>query len=92
MPAKLGFSGALWLTLLQTLYPPAFGTAGAFFEVAAVVSAAVLAMLVRHRPPAFGWTLAGALCLVTSQAIFWIWVAPVNAAMLPLTPDTLPPD
>jgi hypothetical protein len=33
MPAKITYDGALWLTLLQTLYPPAFGTIGAFFEV-----------------------------------------------------------
>ncbi len=32
MPAKITYDGALWLTLLQTLYPPAFGTIGAFFE------------------------------------------------------------
>jgi hypothetical protein len=33
MPAKITYDGALWLTLLQTLYPPAFGTIGALFEV-----------------------------------------------------------
>ena len=31
-------------------------------------------------------------CAVATQAIFWIFVAPVNAAMVPLTPDTLPAD
>ena len=91
MPAKITYEGALWLTLLQTLYPPAFGTIGAFFEVGAVVTAVVLAFLVRRRP-AFGWTLLGALCLVVAHAAFWIWVAPVNATMSPLTPETLPAD
>jgi hypothetical protein len=91
MPAKITYEGALWLTLLQTLYPPAFGTIGAFFEVGAVVTAVVLAFLVRHRP-AFVWTLLGALCLVVAHAAFWIWVAPVNATMSPLTPETLPAD
>jgi hypothetical protein len=38
MPAKITFDGAVWLTLLQTLYPPAFGTVVAFFEVGAVVT------------------------------------------------------
>ena len=31
-----------------------------------------------------------ALCLVLAHAAFWIWVAPVNAALAPLTPGTLP--
>jgi hypothetical protein len=92
MPAKITYDGALWLTLLQTLYPPAFGTIGAFFEVGAVVTAVVLAFLVRRRRPAFVWTLLGALCLVAAHAAFWIWVAPVNAKMLPLTVETLPAD
>ncbi|MGZ8943084.1 MAG: anthrone oxygenase family protein [Methylobacter sp.] len=77
---------------MHTLYPPAFGTVGAFFEVGAVVLAAVLAFLVRHRQPAFGWTLLGALCLVSSHAAFWIWIVPVNLTMLSLTPETLPAD
>jgi hypothetical protein len=91
MPAKITYEGALWLTLLQTLYPPAFGTIGAFFEVGAVVTAVVLTFLVRRRP-GFVWTLLGALCLVVAHAAFWIWVAPVNATMSPLTPETLPAD
>jgi hypothetical protein len=91
MPAKITYGGALWLTLLQTLYRPAFGTIGAFFEVGALVTAVVLAFLVRRRP-AFVWTLLGALCLVMAHAAFWIWVAPVNKTMSPLTPETLPAD
>lgn len=90
MPPKLHIDGALWLTLLQTLYPPAFGTIGALFEVGAVLATVVLVFLVRQRRPAFGWTLLGAFCLVATHAIFWIWIAPVNAAMTPLTPATLP--
>lgn len=52
MPAKIKLDGSLWLMLLQTLYPPAFGTIGAFFEVGAVVTTVVLAFLVRQRRPA----------------------------------------
>lgn len=92
MPAKLSLGGALWLTLLQTLYPPAFGTIGAFFEVGAVVMTVVLTFLVRQRRPAFGWTILAALCVVAAHTIFWVWVAPVNATMAPLTPETLPAD
>jgi hypothetical protein len=91
MPAKMTYDGALWLTLLQTLYG-AFGTIGAFIEVGAVVTAVVLAFLVRRRRPAFGWTLLGAVCLVAAHVVWWVWVAPVNAAMASLTPETLPAD
>jgi hypothetical protein len=91
MPAKIRLDGATWLMLLQTVYPPAFGTVGAFFEIAAPIAAAVLAFLVRGQP-AFRWTLFGALCLIAADAAFWIWVAPVNATLVPLTADTLPPD
>jgi len=27
-----------------------------------------------------------------THAAFWIWVVPVNAALLPVTPETLPPN
>ena len=91
MPAKITYEGALWLRLKQTLYH-AFGTVGAFFEVGAVLASVVLAFLVRHRPGAFGWTLFGALCLVAMHAVYWLRVAPVNATIVPLTPDTLPAD
>jgi Domain of unknown function (DUF1772) len=92
MPAKITYGGALWLMLLQTLYRPAFGTIGAFFEFGAVVTAVVLTFLVRRHRSAFVWTLLGAFCLVVAHAAFWIWIAPVNATMSPLTPETLPAD
>jgi hypothetical protein len=89
MPAKITYDAALWLTLLQTLYG-AFGTVGASIEVGAVLTAVVLVFLVRQRRPAFGWTLLGALCVVAAHVAWWVWVAPVNATMAPLTPETLP--
>jgi hypothetical protein len=89
MPAKITLDGALWLFLLQNLYPPAFGTAGAFFEVGAVITTVVLVLLVHRRRPAFGWTLPAALCMVAAHIIFWVWIAPVNAEMAPLPPETL---
>jgi hypothetical protein len=92
MPAKLTYDGALWLMLLQTLYPPAFGPIGGYLEIGAVVTAGILAFLVRRHRPAFGWTLLGAVCLAIAHAVFWVWVAPVNATLTPLTPETLPPD
>jgi hypothetical protein len=92
MPAKLKVDGTLWLKLLQTLYPPAFGTVGAAAEVGALVMVVGLVFLVRNRRPAFGWTLLAAICMVATHAAFWVLVSPVNATMVPLTPDTLPPD
>lgn len=91
MPAKLQYDGALWLHLLQTLYPT-FGKVSGVCEIGAVIASAVLVVAIRKRPKALPWTLLAALCLAVTHAIFWIWVAPVNAALLPLSPDTLPPD
>jgi hypothetical protein len=92
MPAKLKFDGATWLSLLQNLYPPGFGTAGSFFEGGAVITSLVLVFVIHRRPRAFGWALAGTLCVLAAHAAFWIWVAPVNSMMLSLTPETLPAD
>lgn len=92
MPAKMKYDGSLWLKLLQTLCPPALGTIGAFFEVGAVTTTIILIFLVRKHKTALKWTLPGAICMVAVHLIFWIWVAPVNAAMAPLSPDTLPQD
>lgn len=89
LPAKMSYEGALWLTVSQTLYAT-FGTVGAAFEVGAVVATVVLAIMVRQRRPAFGWTIFGAVCVVVSHAAFWIWLAPVNATISALTIETLP--
>ncbi len=89
LPAKMAYDGSMWLQVSQTLYG-AFGTVGAAFEVGAVVSAVVLAILVRHRRPALGWTLLGAACLIVTHAAYWIWLAPVNATVSGLTLETLP--
>lgn len=89
MPAKMAYDGTMWLTLLQTLYPPAFGPVGGVVEAAAVLVSLVLVFLVRHRRLAFIWTLLGAICMMMAHAAFWIWVKPVNAMMLNLTPRYL---
>ncbi len=47
--------------------------------------------LVRERR-AFRWTLLAAFCLASAHAAWWLWVAPVNAALVPLTSETLPSD
>jgi hypothetical protein len=47
---------------------------------------------VRKSGAIFWWSTVGALCLVLSHAVFWIWVYPVNTTLVPLTPETLPAD
>jgi hypothetical protein len=89
MPAKLRYDGPTWLRLLQTLYPPGFGSVGSACEVLAVVASFVLVVATRNRRKAFPWTLLGFSCVLASHAIFWIWVNPVNMTMVPLSPDTL---
>jgi hypothetical protein len=92
MPAKRQVEPGLWLAMLQQVYPAMFGTVGAAFEIGAMVGAVGLAFAVRRRRPAFGWTLAAAAILIASHAVFWALVAPVNAVLVPLTPDALPAD
>ena len=91
MPAKLTYDSALWLNLLQTLYPT-FGKVSGICEIGAVLAVVVLVVAIRNRPNAFRWTLVAAVCLVVTHAIFWVLVAPVNAALVPLSPETLPAD
>lgn len=91
LPAKMAYEGRLWLTVSQTLYAT-FGTVGAAFEVGAVVACVILAILVRQRHPAFGWTMFAAVCVIVSHAAFWIWLAPVNEIIAALTVETLSAD
>jgi hypothetical protein len=89
LPAKMAYEGPLWLLVSQTLYGT-FGTMGAAFEVGAVVAVVLLAIGVRGRHPAFGWTLMGTLCVLAAHAAYWVWLAPVNATIATLAADTLP--
>ena len=88
LPAKMAYEGAVWLRISQTLYAT-FGTVGAAFEVGAVITTVVLAILVRQRP-AFGWTILAAVCVVLTHAAYWLLLAPVNATIAGLTLETLP--
>ena len=89
MPAKLAYPGPVWLLLQQTLYGN-FRMLGTLVEIGAVVGALGLAFLA--RPPAFGWTVFGTICLVAAHAVWWIGVAPLNAAIAGFTAQTLPAD
>jgi hypothetical protein len=90
MPAKMTYEGSLWVVLLQTLYVQ-FGTIGAAFEVGAVITSLTLVFMLRHQPATLIWAAIGASCMVVAHAVFWIWVYPVNVALVPASPGDLPP-
>jgi hypothetical protein len=90
MPVKMRYDARMWLAVQQSLYRM-FGAQGpgAWLEVGSILTAVVLTVLVRSRP-GFGWTLAGALCLVAAHVIWWIFIAPANAQTAAWTPATIP--
>jgi hypothetical protein len=92
MPAKLSYPADFWLKVAQTLYGPGFGTFGSAFEAGAVLTTPILVFVVRRRGAAFAWTLGGALCVLVSHAIFWVWIAPVNTEVARMTLETMPAD
>jgi hypothetical protein len=94
MPAKLGYDGALYVTLQQTLYrwwgPP---LVGAFLEPGAVLATAVLAYRVRGQRPTFALTLAATLLLLLAfPVVFFLAVEPANAVFRQATPQAPPAD
>src|SRR5689334_24616583 len=79
MPQKLRVDGPLWLTFQHTLYPY-FAYVGAPVELGSVVTAAVLAYLVRRQRAAFFPALLAALCLAVAFFVVWLcFTNPVNA-------------
>ena len=89
---KLRLGGAYWLTVQHNLYV-AFGPpVGAGIEVAAVALTWLVALLVRHRRPAFAWTVAAGLCVTLGMVEWGLVMAPVNDALNAWTAATLPPD
>lgn len=88
---KLRLDGPQWLAVQHNLYV-AFGLVGALIEVLAILLTWLLAYRVRRRRPAFAWTLAAAVCATAGLAVWFLLVAPMNAALGGWTPATLPPD
>lgn len=72
LPAKMGYSAVLYITLQKSLYWM-FGPqgVGAYIEVSAVVTTLVLAFLVRKRQPAFFLTLAASVCLLIAFPVLF---------------------
>ena len=92
-PAKLRYSGELYLRLQTSLYahwgPPSIT---GFIEPAAVLSVLFLTVLCRHHPITLRLTLGAAICLLLAFPVVFFWrVAPANttffhaahASMLP---------
>lgn len=86
---RMRYDGALWRrtqSMYQFFGPPV----GATLEGGALLSTAILSFLVRRRSLAAPWTWAGAIFFATAQALWWLWVAPVNAKMVNWRPELLP--
>jgi len=90
IPGKLRLTGTEWLTVQHNLYVAFGAPIGAALEIAAIVTTWCLAFAVRRRRPAFGWTLAAAICVSVGLGV-WFWrVAPMNAIIAAWAPQTLP--
>jgi hypothetical protein len=91
-PAKMAYSGDLYVTLQRTLYvqwgPP---NVGGLLEPAAIVATLVLAFLMRRQRRAFWFTLFAAAALVLAFPVVFFWlVAPANEAFRGAPGDTIP--
>ncbi|SMF02344.1 protein of unknown function [Tistlia consotensis] len=88
LPNKLGLDQHAYFTV-QAIY-----RGWAFFGIAlvgAILADCGLAAAARRRQPAaFPWALAGALLMVASLAVFFVWVFPTNQATANWT--IVPPD
>jgi hypothetical protein len=80
LPQKMQYDAQMYTAVNATLYRY-FAIVGGVYQVGSIVAAAVLAFLVRKHRPSFGWTLAGALCLLLAFGIWIAVVAPVNSAV-----------
>jgi hypothetical protein len=69
-----------------------FGRVGAVIDVSAILAAALLVFFTRHRRPSFQLTIAGALLMAAGLAVWFGFVAPMNAIMAGWTAGTVPPD
>jgi hypothetical protein len=92
LPQKMQYDAQLYSAVNTTLYRY-FAIVGAVYQVGSIVAAAVLTFLVRKRRLSFGWTLAGALCLLLAFGIWLAIVAPVNSEVteaLRAAPESVP--
>ncbi len=92
LPQKMDYDPQLYAAVNTTLYRW-FALVGGVYQIGSILAAFVLAFLVRHRLPAFRWTVAGAICLALAFASWLAIVAPVNndvAGALQTAPQSVP--
>jgi hypothetical protein len=92
MPQKMSYGADMYSAVNTTLYRY-FAIVGGVYQVGAIVSAAVMTALLRHRRVVFGWSLAGAALLLASFISWLALVQPVNqqiAAALDASPAAVP--
>jgi hypothetical protein len=73
---KLGWDANLYIAVQTSLYQ-VFGSLGPIIDIGAILTAFLLAAMVRRRP-AFRYTLFGALAMLLSLGVWLIIVAPAN--------------
>lgn len=90
---RMQFEQHLWVevTVFQGVYA-LFGSVGAVFEIGAIVTAFIVAFLVRGRKRTFYWTLAGAIVLLVAFVSWIVFVAPMNAVFAMWLTSPVPPD
>jgi hypothetical protein len=80
LPQRMQFDQQLWVrvTVIENIYR-LFGTVGATFEIAAILTAIILVFLVRKHGSTFYWTLGGAMLLIMAFVSWIVFIAPMNA-------------
>jgi uncharacterized membrane protein len=93
LPQRIKFDQQLWVkvTVFENVYR-LFGSVGAAFEVTAILTAMVLAFLVRRRGSTFYWTLGGVIFLVLAFMSWIMFVAPINAEFAKWLTNPIPAD
>lgn len=89
IPGKQLLSGPAWLNMQHTFYG-GFAVVGGISEVAGLVSAGLLAYLLRRQREGAGLPLLAALCFAGMLAMFAFGNNPLNQQIATWTPETLP--
>ena len=93
LPQRMQFDQQLWVrvTVVENVYK-LFGSVGVAFEITAIITAIVLAFLVRKHNSTFYWTLGGAIVLVLAFVSWIMFVAPMNAEFAKWLTNPVPAD
>jgi hypothetical protein len=93
LPQRMRFDQQLWVrvTVFENVYK-LFGSVGAVFELAAILTSLVLVFLVRKRGLTLYWTLGGTICLILAFVSWIAFVAPMNAEFALWLTNPIPVD